>query len=58
MKEEVTLKEKFTQWRVFYRWGSRIENTRPLTPDECLKHFRKCYAVMYMNGDTIEGLTK
>lgn len=56
MKEKVTLSKKFTHWRVFYYWGSRIKTTKPLTPDECLSHFKKCYAVMHTENDNIQGL--
>jgi len=44
-KEEVTLKEKRTLWRVYYNSGSRVKKTKPMTADECLAHFKKAYAV-------------
>ena len=44
-KEEVTLEEKRTLWRVYYHSGSRVKKTKPMTADECLAHFKKAYAV-------------
>ena len=46
-KEEVTLREKFTNWRVLRKVGStkKVKETietspKPMTPSEALKHFK------------------
>lgn len=46
-KEEITLKEKFTTWRVLRRVGNtkKVKETietspKPMTPSEALKHFK------------------
>ena len=46
-KEEVTLREKFTTWRVLRRVGNtkKVKETietspKPMTPSEALKHFK------------------
>ena len=46
-KEEVTLREKFTTWRVLRRVGKtkKVKETietspKPMTPSEALKHFK------------------
>ena len=46
-KEEVTLREKFTTWRVLRRVGNtkKVKETietspKPMTPNEALKHFK------------------
>ena len=40
MKEEVTLKEKFTKWKVFRKGGESVETTNPMTPSQALKYFK------------------
>lgn len=47
--EEITIEKKCTFWRVYYRWGSRLKKTKPMTSEECLKHFKKCYAVIQVD---------
>lgn len=43
-KEEVTLRNKFTTWRVYRKVDGEvretIEKTVPMTPNEALKHFK------------------
>ena len=43
-KEEVTLRDKFTTWRVYRNVNGEvqetIEKTVPMTPNEALKHFK------------------
>lgn len=59
MNEEISLSTKFTQWRVFYKNRvSRLVTTKPLTPSECLKRFRKSYGVIWMDGEKMSGLQK
>lgn len=44
LKEEVTLRNKFTMWNVYQRNGKSftrsVEQTPPMTPQEALKHFK------------------
>lgn len=52
-KEEVTLREKFTTWRVLRRVGNTkkvkeaIETSpKPMTPSEALKHFKNAISAV------------
>ena len=43
-KEEVTIVDKFTKWKVYRRKGKKVtesvESTSPMKPSEALKHFK------------------
>ena len=52
-KEEVTIVDKFTKWKVYRRKGKQViesvEETTPMTPSQALKYF-KASAIMAMIG--------
>ena len=52
------MEKRFTEWRVFYISGSKMKKTKPMSPDACLKHFRKCYGIMWMDVGKICGSKK
>jgi hypothetical protein len=43
-KEEVTLREKFTTWKIWRKVNGKVEEfvetTSPMTSDEALKYFK------------------
>ena len=38
-KEELTLCNKYTSWKVFDKNGESVKTSSPMTTDEALKHF-------------------